>query len=104
MCGEGGRPSPALGEGGNGDGGGDSEMRSAQDAVLATRAEIRRRGAAQERGIVGWGRRETRTAESCGEARASRAGMAFARCERERGDDARWARGSDEGPGTGARA
>ena len=39
----------------------------------------------KERGIAGWWHRGTRTGESCGEARASRAGMACAGCERERG-------------------
>ena len=63
---------------------------SAQDAVLATRAGIRRCGAAQEHGISGQGRWGRRTGESRGEGRA---GMARAGCESEGGGDARGARG-----------
>ena len=45
---------------------GDGEIRSTQDTVLATRAEIRRRGAAQVRGIAGWGRRGERQGSHAG--------------------------------------
>ena len=83
------RLSLALGEGGNGDGGGTAGGR--RDAEHTRRSPGNALGASatwggKERGIAGWGRRGTRTGESCGEARASRAGMARAGCERDRGE------------------
>ena len=82
------RLSPALGEGGNGDGGGAAgRRRNAEYTQRGPRNALGGLAAwgGKERGILGWGRRGTRTGESCGEARASRAGMARAECERERG-------------------
>ena len=78
-------------------------MLSTQDTILATRTEIWQHGAAQVRGIAGWGRRGARTRESCGGARANRAGVARAGCKPDCRGDARWARRGDQGSGRGER-
>ena len=92
MYGERGRLSPALGEGSNSDSGGGgkgaAEGRKYMEHTGRGSGNARRdlaTWAGKKRVIAGWGRRGTRRGKSCGEARASRAGMACARCERERG-------------------
>ena len=102
MRGERKRPSPALDEGGNGDGGG-----TARCGVRRTRSWQRARRFGKWGGTGAWncgvGAQETGTRESCGEPWTNRAGMARAGCEPDSGGDAKWARKGNQGSGRGAR-
>ena len=84
MYGEKGRLSPTLDEAATGTAGGQRDAGHTGRGPGSARGDSATWGG-KERRIARWGRRGTRRGKSCGEAWASRAGMARAGCERERG-------------------